>query len=216
MPSILSVNVGGATPIAAKEGVSGIDKRPVTGAVRVGAPGPKGTGGSGLAGDTICDTRNHGGDDQAVYAYAREDYEEWERLLGRPLAPGLFGENLTTSGVDVDGAVIGERWRVGAELELQVTCPRIPCRTFAVRMDEPRWVRRFTEHGVPGAYLRVLRPGPVTAGDPVEVLGRPAHGVTISESFRALTREPGLLPRLLDVPEFPAADREELRRRLAR
>ena len=219
MASILSVNTGAPRAIAAKSGTSGIDKRPVDGPVLVSAPGPKGSGGSGgsgLAGDAVCDRANHGGDDQAVYAYAREELDAWQELLGRELAPGTFGENLTTLGVDVDGAVLGERWRVGAELELQVTGPRIPCRTFAVRMQEPRWVRRFTERARSGAYLRVLRPGPVRAGDAVEVLERPGHGVTVETSFRALTTQPDLLPLLLDVPQFPAAEREQIRRRLER
>ncbi|PPK98164.1 MOSC domain-containing protein YiiM [Kineococcus xinjiangensis] len=216
MASILSVNLGARRPVAAKSGFSGIDKRPAGGPVHVSAPGPKGTGGSGLAGDVVCDTEHHGGDDQAVYAYAREQYAVWEGLLGRALAAGTFGENLTTAGVDVDGAVIGERWRVGPQLELQVSCPRIPCQTFAVRMGEPRWVRRFTEHGASGAYLRVLQAGPVRAGDAVEVLDRPAHGVTVATAFRALTTRPDLLPLLLEVPQFPAAEREDLARRLHR
>ncbi|GAA4980421.1 MOSC domain-containing protein [Kineococcus glutinatus] len=216
MSTILTVNVGRPREIDAKTGTTGIHKLPVDGPVHVSAPGPKGTGGSGLAGDAICDRENHGGDDQAVYAYAREDLDTWEGLLGRELAPGTFGENLTTSGLDVDGAVIGERWRFPSGLELQVSCPRIPCRTFAVRMGEPRWVKRFTEHAVSGAYLRVLVPGEVRAGDAVEVLDRPAHGVTVSTSFKALTRHPELLPLLLEVPEFPDAERETVRQRLSR
>ena len=91
--------------------MTGIDKQPVPGPVRVAAPGPKGIGGSGLAGDAVCHKRHHGGDDQAVYAVAREDLDDWERELGRTLPAGSFGENLTTQGVDVSGALIGERWR---------------------------------------------------------------------------------------------------------
>ncbi|MFH8366164.1 MOSC domain-containing protein [Streptomyces sp. NPDC018031] len=176
---------------------TGIDKRPVAGPVAVAAPGPKGTGGSGVAGDTIGDLRHHGGDDQAVYAYAREDLDEWERVLGRELPAGVFGENLTTVGVDVNGARIGERWRIGADLLLEVTSPRIPCRTFAGRLEEGGWVKRFTEAAVPGAYLRVLAPGEIRAGDPVEIVHRPDHEVSVSFMFRALTTEKHLLPRLL-------------------
>ncbi|WP_337059389.1 MOSC domain-containing protein [Kineococcus sp. G2] len=212
---VLSVNVGAERPIAAKGGTSGIDKRPVDGPVAVRAPGPKGVGGSGLAGDHVSDTANHGGDDQAVHAYAREDLDRWEAELGRSLPGGVFGENLTTAGVDVTGAVLGEVWEVGSAV-LQVSCPRIPCVTFAVRMGEERWLSRFTAARVPGAYLRVLRAGEVRAGDPVRVRERPGHGVTIGESFAALTTEPVLLPRLLDVPEFPAEDRAAIARRLAR
>lgn len=131
---LLTVNLGlprAADHTDAPEGVTGIDKRPVDGPVRVGDPGPKGVGGSGLAGDAVCDLRHHGGSDQAVYAYAREELDEWERELGRPLPNGSFGENLTLSGVAVSRALIGERWRIGSEVVLEVTSGRVPCRTFA-------------------------------------------------------------------------------------
>ncbi|MBH5335328.1 MOSC domain-containing protein [Streptomyces pactum] len=193
---VLSVNL--ARPHAADytdRDLTGIDKRPATGPVAVAAPGPKGAGGSGLAGDVIGDLRHHGGDDQAVYAYAREDLDGWERELGRELAGGAFGENLTTSGLDVNGALIGERWRI-ADVLLEVTSPRIPCRTFAGWLQERGWVRRFTEAALPGAYLRVLAPGEIRAGDPVEIMHRPDHDVTVALAFRALTTERELLPRL--------------------
>ncbi|MEV8242847.1 MOSC domain-containing protein [Streptomyces rochei] len=197
---LLSVNLGRAAAVPYTdhpEGVTGIDKRPVEGAVRVTAPGSKGTGASGLAGDEVCDTRHHGGTDQAVYAVAREDLDDWERELGRPLPNGSFGENLTTAGVDVSGALIGERWRIGPGLVLEVTSGRIPCRTFQGHLGEKRWVKRFTEKGAPGAYLRVVEPGEIRAGDPVEVVHRPGHGVTVALQFRAVTTERELLPRLL-------------------
>ncbi len=212
---MLSVNVGRERPIAAKGGTSGIDKRPVDGPVAVRAPGPKGVGGSGLAGDHVSDTANHGGDDQAVYAYAREDLDAWEARLHRALPGGTFGENLTTAGVDVTGAVIGEVWEVGTAL-LQVSCPRLPCVTFAVRMGEPRWLATFTAARVPGAYLRVLRAGEVRAGDAVRVRDVPAHGVSIGTAFAALTTRPDLLPLLRAVPQLPAGDRREARRRARR
>lgn len=215
MSSILSVNVGERRAVAAKSGTSGIDKRPVAGPVEVRAPGPKGLGGSGLVGDHISDTANHGGDDQAVYAYAREDLDAWERELGRPLANGTFGENLTTAGIDVTGAVIGEHWVVG-DVVLQVSCPRIPCVTFAVWLGEQKWVPRFTRARVPGAYLRVLNPGTLTGGSPVRVVDVPAHGVTVATAFAAFTTEPALLPLLRDVPELPREDAEAVEQRLER
>ncbi|MFG3152876.1 MOSC domain-containing protein [Streptomyces sp. NPDC048219] len=197
---LLSVNLGRAKPVPytdQPDGVTGIDKQPADGPVRVTAPGPKGTGASGLAGDTVCDTRHHGGVDQAVYAMAREDMDDWERELGRPLPHGVFGENLTTTGVDVSGALIGERWRVGPDLLLEVTSGRIPCRTFQGHLGEERWVKRFMAKGAPGAYLRVIEPGEIRAGDPVEIVHRPAHEVTVALQFRAVTTERDLLPRLL-------------------
>ncbi|MGW2783873.1 MOSC domain-containing protein [Streptomyces populi] len=213
---LLSLNLGGARAVEytdQPEGLTGIDKRPVDGPVRVTAPGPKGTGGSGLAGDAVCDLRHHGGDDQAVYAVAREDLDDWERELGRTLPNGVFGENLTTLGLDVSGALIGERWRIGSGLVLEVTCGRIPCRTFQEHLGEKRWVKRFTQRGAPGAYLRVIEPGEIRAGDPVEIVHRPGHDVTVALQFRASTTERKLLPRLLAAggalhPEALAAARE--------
>ncbi|WP_328670968.1 MOSC domain-containing protein [Streptomyces sp. NBC_00328] len=201
---LLSVNLGRARAVPytdQPEGLTGIDKRPADGPVRVMAPGPKGTGGSGLAGDTVCHLRHHGGDDQAVYAVAREDLDAWERELGRTLPNGGFGENLTTLGLDVSGALIGERWRMGSGLVLEVTCGRIPCRTFQEHLGEKGWVRRFTHRGAPGAYLRVIEPGEIRSGDPVEIVHRPGHDVTVAVQFRASTTERKLLPRLLAAGE---------------
>lgn len=211
--TLVSVNTGRERPIAAKAGTTGIDKRPVDGPVAVSAPGPKGVGGSGLAGDHISDTANHGGNDQAVYAYAREDLDAWQVDLGRDLPSGAFGENLTTLGVDVNGAVIGETWAVGTAL-LQVSCPRMPCVTFAVWLGQRRWVPRFTAARTPGAYLRVLRAGEVSAGDAVRVVDVPDHGVDVRTAFAAMTTSPELLPRLRDVPQLPVEDSEAVRRRL--
>jgi len=197
---LLSVNL--ARPHSADytnspTGITGIDKRPADGPVAVAAPGPRGVGGSGLAGDVIGDLRHHGGDHQAVYAFAREDLDGWETALGRALPNGVFGENLTTEGVDVNGALIGERWRVGPEVVLEVATTRIPCRTFAGWLGEKGWMKRFTQAAAPGAYLRVVEPGEIRAGDRVEIAYRPDHEVTTSFLFRALTTERELLPRVL-------------------
>jgi MOSC domain-containing protein YiiM len=155
--------------------------------------------GSGLVGDFIGDGKHHGGDEQAVYAFQREDLNEWERRLGRELPNGLFGENLTTSGLEVNAARLGERWRVGHEVVLQVTSPRIPCSTFRGWMGEKGWAKTFTAAGRPGAYLSVITPGTLRAGDSIEVVHRPDHDVTISMAFRATTTERALLPRLLEA-----------------
>ncbi|MFF7637195.1 MOSC domain-containing protein [Kitasatospora sp. NPDC008050] len=209
---VRSVNIGSATLTEFSDmGTTGIDKRPVNGPIEVVAP----VSGSALAGDAICDLRHHGGPDQAVYAYAWEDLLGWAPELGREVTPGLFGENLTTEGLEVNGALIGERWQLGPSLVLQVTVPRIPCRTFAGWLGERGWVKRFTQRALPGAYLRVLTPGAVRAGDPVRVLHRPGHGVTVATVYRALTLEPELLPLLLDVPELPEATRDRVRQRTA-
>jgi len=189
---VISVNRGQEADllIDGRPDRSAIDKRPVSGPVEVGP--------LGLDGDTVADKVNHGGLEQAVYAYAREDLDWWTEQLGRELGNGLFGENLTTAGIDVSSALIGEIWRVGATV-LQVTAPRIPCNTFKSWLDEPRWVKRFAAAGRPGAYLRVLTPGTVAAGDDLAVLSRPAVQVTVTESMLAFYGDDELMRRLLHV-----------------
>ncbi len=169
-------------------GQTAIDKRAAVGRVAVRR--------LGLQGDRQMDVAHHGGRDQALYAYAGEDASFWAAELERYVPPGLFGENLRTTGVDVTGALIGERWAIGGDGTLvEVTAPRTPCATFQAWLDEPRWVKRFTQHGAPGAYLRVLREGSVGAGDRVEIEHRPAHRVTVGEVFGRF--EPAARRRLL-------------------
>ncbi|MGW0201202.1 MOSC domain-containing protein [Nonomuraea sp. NPDC003201] len=213
---LLSVNIGRPRPNPWKGlSATGIDKRPVHGPVAVRAPGPKGTGEVGLAGDRVYDVKHHGGVHQAVYAYAREDLDTWEAELGRPLTNGVFGENLTSLGLDVNGALIGERWRIGPDVVLEVSCARIPCGTFQGWLERDGWIKRFTQAARPGAYLRVIEPGDIRAGDPVEIAHRPDHDVTVALVFRAMTLEPELLPRLLVAEALPPEDKESVRRRSA-
>jgi MOSC domain-containing protein YiiM len=204
MAKVDSVNLGRPRPNPHKEvGWTGIGKQPTDGPVEVRAPGPKSTGlGSGLVGDFIGDGKHHGGDDQAVYAFQREDLDEWERRLGRELPNGFFGENLTTVGLDINNARIGERWRIGDEVVLQVTAPRIPCATFRGWMGEKGWAKIFTAAGRPGAYLKVITPGAIRAGDPIEVINRTDHDVTVTLLFKATTTERELLPRLLAAEAY--------------
>lgn len=162
-------------------GVSAIDKRPVEGEVPVYA--------YGLTGDVQADRRHHGGPSKAVYAYSQADADFWSRELGRDIPPGLFGENLRTGGIDASGAVLGERWRIGSQVELEVTCPRTPCRNFQQRMAVPKWAVRFTEAGRPGAYLKVLKRGKISAGDSIDIIHRPGHGVTVADVAAGLGGE---------------------------
>ena len=157
----------------------------------------------GLTGDQVGSPDVHGGVDQAVYAFAREDLDRWGRELGAELPDGQFGENLTTVGIDVNEAIVGEHWRIGGAL-LEVSSVRTPCSTFQHWMgesghDNAQWVKRFTMAGRPGPYLRVLEEGNLQAGDPIEVVHRPDHGITVSFMFRALTREQHLKPQLLRI-----------------
>jgi MOSC domain-containing protein YiiM len=214
-----SVNLGRPRPNPYKsEEATGIGKQPVVGEVQVRDPGPKTTGlGSGLVGDFIGDSRHHGGNDQAVYAFQREHLDRWAERLGRALPNGFFGENLTTSGLDISGARIGERWRIGPDLELEVTAPRIPCSTFRGWVGETGWVKMFAADARPGTYLRVISPGSIQAGDRIEVVRRPEHDVTVSLVFRAELTDRDLLPRLLAAgdhlhPETRAAVEKHLAR----
>jgi len=193
--SILSINLGRVRPEPGSGlGRSAIDKRPVAGPVWAGE--------LGLSGDEIADSKHHGGVDQAVYAFAREDLARWEIQLGRALRAGQFGENLTTIGIDLAASVVGERWRCGA-VEFEVSAPRIPCATFQGFLGERGWVRRFTADGRPGAYLRVIAAGWLRVGEQIAVISRPDHGLTIGETFAALTVRAESLPRLLEAPELP-------------
>ncbi len=193
---LLSVNVGQIRDAwygNPGTGRTAIDKRP--------APGRTAVNIAGLAGDER-DHPEHRTTDKAAYAHAHEDALWWESELGRPLWAGVFGENLTTSGLDVTGAEIGERWRIGTAV-LEVSGPRIPCAVFAGFWEVSDLVKRFTRRGHPGAYLRVVTEGDIGAGDSIEIIARPGHGVTLGDAFRARTGQRDLVPRLLDAPQLP-------------
>jgi len=172
---------------------SAIWKSPVAG--RVVARGVN------LVGDDQADRVAHGGPDKAIYAYAGEDARWWEREIGRAFAYGEFGENLTTEGIDVNDALVGERWQIGTVV-LEVSEPRIPCWRLGVRMDDKMFPRRFTEALRPGAYLRIAVEGDVGAGDEVSVVERPDHDLTIRDVFRIYNRDRAEVERLLAVPQM--------------
>jgi MOSC domain-containing protein YiiM len=207
--TVEAVSVGAPRPVE-RDGHTvwtAIWKRPVEGRVPLR--------GVNLRGDDQADRTVHGGPDKAVYAYGAEDTEWWVAELGRPLGPGAFGENLTTRGLPVSEAVIGERWAVGSTL-LEVAQPRLPCFKLGLRMGDPRFLKRFAAAARPGAYLRVIREGDLGAGDAIEVVSRPAHGVTSALVSRALLIEPALLPVAHQATELPGDLREWMRSRSER
>jgi MOSC domain-containing protein YiiM len=207
--SVESVNVGAprAVELDGRSVRTAIWKRPVEGRVALR--------GVNLAGDDQADRTVHGGPDKAVYAYGAEDTEWWEAELGAPLGPGAFGENLTVRGVPVSEAVIGERWAVGSTL-LEVAQPRLPCFKLGLRMGDPGFLKRFAAARRPGAYLRVIREGDIAASDAIEVVHRPAHGVTSALVSRAILGEPQLLATVQQAPELPGDLRAWLRERAER
>lgn len=194
--TVTSVNVGVPRPaeFGGREVATAIWKSPVSGPVAVR--------GVNLAGDDQADRRVHGGPDKAVYAYAEEDLDWWAAELRRPLPPGSFGENLTTAGMALTGAVVGERWAVGTSL-LQVTQPRLPCYKLGIRMGEASFPDRFLEAGRTGAYLRIVGEGTIAAGQTIEVTERPDHGLTVTDILRIYTSAPGQASRLLEIPDLP-------------
>lgn len=206
MAHLLSVNVG--TPQDAPWadiGSTAMRKHPVAGPVVVHA--------LGLEGDQVADTRHHGGVDQAVYAFAREDLNLWGERLGKAIPNGGFAENLTTEGIDVNEAVVGERWRIGSVV-LEVRYVRTPCNDFKMWMgesgyDNAQWVKRFAAECRPGPYLRVIEEGVLRAGDEIVVEQVPRHGVTVSTLFRALNLDHSLAPRLLEVDDLVPQAREK-------
>jgi MOSC domain-containing protein YiiM len=194
--TVESVNVGAPRPVRVDGHtvLTGIWKSPVEGRVPLR--------GVNLRGDDQADRSVHGGPDKAVYAYAAEEIELWEAELGAPLGDAPFGQNLTVRGLPVSQAVIGERWAVGSAL-LEVAQPRLPCFKLGLRMGDPLFPKRFAAAGRPGAYLRVVREGDIGAGDGIEVVSRPVHGVTSALVSRALVGEPELLPAALEASELP-------------
>ena len=193
---VLSVNIS-ATILEgdwlATEVQTGIDKRPISGAVRFEN--------EQVHGDVIGDKSAHGGYDQAVYAYAREDADWWEKEIALTIENGRFGENLTTQGVDISAAVIGERWRVGSVI-LEVSQPRIPCRTFAGFWKRPTLIKEFMAAGKPGTYLRIIQEGEITAGDEIEIIHLPSHGITIADVYAAKNGERSKVEEIALVKEL--------------
>ena len=207
-PFVESVNVGRprAVPWRGETVVTAIWKAPVAGRVPVR--------GVSVDGDEQGNPEVHGGVDKALYAYAGEDADWWAEQLRREVGPGSFGENLTTRGLDVTGAVVGERWRAGGVL-LEVSSPRIPCFKLGIRMGSQRFPRRFAAAGRPGAYLRILAEGEVGAGDPVQVVHRPSHGLTVADVARIYHHDHAQAPRLLEAPELAGTWREWAATRMA-
>lgn len=175
------------------EGKTGIDKRSVSGAVVFAQ--------ERVANDVIVDTQSHGGFDQAVYAYAREDADWWESEIGTSIDNGRFGENLTTLGIDVNAAVVGEQWEIGSVI-LEVSQPRIPCRVFAGFWKRPNLIKEFMAAGRPGTYLRIIQEGEITAGDSIKVIKVPDHGVTIADIYAAKNGERSKVREIAQVKEL--------------
>jgi MOSC domain-containing protein YiiM len=186
---VRAIRVGGRTITTA------IWKHPVSGPVVVE--------GVNVRGDDQADRRVHGGPDKAVYAYALEDTAWWERELRRPLGAGAFGENLSLRGVDVGQARIGERWALGSTL-LEVRQPRLPCFKLGLRHSDPLLPRRFARAGRPGAYLAILEPGTVSAGDRLQIVLRPDHGVTPALVAHIFLHDHSRRDELLAAAALPA------------
>ena len=180
-------------------GSTGIDKRSVSGPVIFAS--------DGVNNDVIVDREHHGGYDQAVYAYAREDADWWQSQLGIHIENGRFGENLTTFGLNINSAIIGERWKIGSVI-LEVSQPRIPCRTFAGFWERPTLIKEFMSAGRPGTYLRIIQEGEIKAGDVIEIISKPNHAITISDLYAAKNGERSKVHEIAGVEELSQSYRE--------
>jgi MOSC domain-containing protein YiiM len=196
MPELVAVNVGTPREVRAGKHLvrTAIWKEPVPGRVAVR--------GVNIEGDDQADRTVHGGPDKAIYAYALEDTAWWEDELGRDLGPGAFGENLSTRGVDVSGALIGERWAIGSTL-LEVRQPRFPCFKLGLRMGDPLFLKRFAAANRPGAYFGILEEGDIGAGDQIEVVELPEEALTIADFSHIVLRDHSRAGELLALPALP-------------
>lgn len=212
-PHVRSVNLARPKPDPGTPRRTGIDKHPAE-AIEVFEPGPSYGDGPGVVDDFVGDVQHHGGAQKAVYAFSREELDHWEGELGRGLSDGMFGENLTTEGIDLEALLINQRMRVG-EVVLEVSIPRTPCATFQRHLGERAWVRRFTERGRCGVYLRVVSPGVIRPGDPVEVLEPPAHDVDMRTAFAAAMGDDDAAARVVAARCLPELYHQRHARRLA-
>jgi len=209
---VISVQVG-KPKLVARAGqtvLTGIFKNPVDGPIPVQR--------ENLEGDAQADLSVHGGPDKAVYAYPSEHYDGWRTQLGRDLAFGIFGENLTTEGLIEDEVHIGDEFRVGTA-RLVVTQPRMPCFKLGIRFDDPTMVKTFLKAGRPGIYFGVREEGVVGPGDPIERVRQDQNRVTVTAMLRLIldrNPDPAQIQRLLNVPALAAVWRGEFEDRLTR
>jgi MOSC domain-containing protein YiiM len=199
---VLSINITSVVhqgEWTGSEGRTGIDKRSVDGPIEFKN--------NGVAGDRIIDTNVHGGYEQAVYAYAIEDARWWEKEINEEIPAGRFGENLTTEGIDVNAALVGEQWKIGSVI-LEVSQPRIPCRVFAGFWKRSTLIKDFTQAGRPGAYLRIIQEGTAKAGDSIEVIFKPDHAISISDLFSAKSGERSKIDEIKVVPQLSSEFKE--------
>lgn len=199
---VLSINITSVVhqgEWTGSEGRTGIDKRSVSGPIEFKN--------NGVAGDRIIDTNVHGGYDQAVYAYAIEDAQWWENEISEEISAGRFGENLTTEGIDVNAALVGEQWKIGSVI-LEVSQPRIPCRVFAGFWKRSTLIKDFTQAGRPGTYLRIIQEGSAQAGDSIEVIFKPDHAISIKDLFLAKSGERSKINEIKEVEQLSSGFKE--------
>ena len=206
---VFSVNIGTPRTVSwhGRAVTTAIWKQPVPGRHRLR--------GVNIEGDDQADRRVHGGPSKAVYAYGTEDYAWWEAVLGDPAGPGTFGDNLTVAGLDLAGRLVGERWQIGSAI-VRVTEPRIPCFKLGLRMGDAGFVERFADAARPGTYLAIDVEGELGEGDPIELVHRPGHHVSVGMVERAYHGHPEVLEQLVDLPDLSEAWRHWAARALRR
>jgi len=196
--TLMEVCTGTVRPLASTDIRSAIDKAPRRGPVRLGP--------TGFEGDEQGEKEIHGGPDKAALHYAAHHYAEWARELpaiaGR-CVPGGFGENLVSAGVDETSVCIGDRIRIGGAL-VEVAQPRQPCFKLNHRFQESTMSRRAQNSGRTGWYYRVIEPGAVQSGDPIEVIERPHPDWTVRRVQQFLYGRPLDADALIELSRLAA------------
>ena len=208
---IISVNVGLPRLVLRNdEPVStGIFKEPIAGRVMMRT--------LNLDGDRQADLSVHGGPEKAVYVYPSEHYEFWKRELPEMDLPwGMFGENLTTTGLFETEVNIGDKFRVGTA-EVMVTQPRMPCYKLGIRFGRVDIIKRFLISERSGFYLSVLKEGDVGAGDEFELLEKSRSSVTVVDITRLYSTDKenvDLMRRAIATDALPDSWRQYFLKRL--
>lgn len=207
---IVSINVG--KPVAVEHKgrnfMTGIYKQP--------AKEPIFLSSLNLDGDAQADLVHHGGRDKAVCVYCYDHYAHWEKELGRPLACGAFGENLTVRGLREEVVCIGDVFQLG-EAVVQVSQPRQPCFKLAIKYDLPDLPVRLQNTGFTGFYFRVLKEGWVSKDHPLQLLEPHPMRVTVAWANRIMHHEKqnaGGIRRILEVDALSSSWRRTLSARL--
>ncbi|MEL0456879.1 MOSC domain-containing protein [Flavobacteriaceae bacterium SZ-1-7] len=187
-----------------KEVVTGIYKTPTNAPIFLGK--------SDVKDDEVTDRKYHGGEFKACYLFSEDYYGYWKNLYPNlKWNWGMFGENLTVSGLDETKIFVGDIYKVG-EAKIQITQPREPCFKLGAKFGNQNILKKFIAHGHPGTYIRVLEEGYVKPGDTFTLVERPENSLTTAQLYHlifAKTKDKDLLNRATKNNALPERARKE-------